>query len=104
MDLQCLIRGEWNWPVSCLNDSETQETGGIPPDPPLEAWSFGARLENRSVFNLDPRLPFIFTVETQSNEPLYNEVIGIRNDFLQPGLNYNKMYGTEPLFNEITSL
>ena len=30
------------------------------------------------------------------NEPLYNEVLGIMNDFLQPGQNYNKMYGTEP--------
>ena len=35
------------------------------------------------------------------NEPLCNEVLGIRNDFLQPGQNYNKMYGTEPRFNEI---
>ena len=21
------VRGEWNWPISCLNDSETQERG-----------------------------------------------------------------------------
>ena len=35
------------------------------------------------------------------NEPLCNEVLGIRNDFLQPSQNYNKMYGTEPRFNEI---
>ena len=24
-DLQGVIRGEWNWPISCLNDSETRE-------------------------------------------------------------------------------
>ena len=41
---------------------------------PLEAWAFGARLENRSVFILDPRLPFVFTVEPQFNESLYNDV------------------------------
>ena len=35
------------------------------------------------------------------NEPLYNEVLDITNDFLQPGQNYSKMYGTEPRFNEI---
>ena len=23
----CFIQGEWNWPISCLNDSETQERG-----------------------------------------------------------------------------
>ena len=41
------------------------------------------------------------TVEPRFNEPLYNEVLGITNDFLQPGQNYRKMYGTEPRFNEI---
>ena len=41
-------------------------------------------------------------MEPRFNEPLYNEVLGITNDFnLQPGQNYNKMYGTEHLFNEI---
>ena len=25
--LSCLIRGAWNWPISCLNDSEIQERG-----------------------------------------------------------------------------
>ena len=25
--LQGFIQGEWNWPISCLNDSETQERG-----------------------------------------------------------------------------
>ena len=40
-------------------------------------------------------------MEPRFNEPIYNEVLGIKNDFLQPGQNYNKMYGTEPLFNEI---
>ena len=44
---------------------------------------------------------FLQTVEPRFNEPIYNEVIGITNDFLQPGQNYNKMYGTEPRFNEI---
>ena len=31
---------------------------------------------------------------------LHNEVLGITKDFLQPGQNYNKMYGTEPRCNE----
>ena len=26
-DLQGFIQGEWNWPISCLIDSETQERG-----------------------------------------------------------------------------
>ena len=42
----------------------------------------------------------ITTVEPRFNESLYNEVLGITNDFLQPGQNYSKMYGTEPRFNE----
>ena len=41
------------------------------------------------------------TVEPRFNEPLYNDVLGMTNDFLQPGQRYNKMYGTEPRFNEI---
>ena len=41
------------------------------------------------------------TVELRFNEPLYNEVLGIKNDFHQPGQNYSKMYGTETRFNEI---
>ena len=41
------------------------------------------------------------TVELRFNEPLYNEVLGIKKDFLQPGQNYSKMYGTETRFNEI---
>ena len=41
------------------------------------------------------------TVELRFNEPLYNKVLGIKNDFLQPGQNYSKMYGTETRFNEI---
>ena len=40
-------------------------------------------------------------MEPRFNEPLYNEVLGITNDFLQPGQNYRKMYETEPRFNEI---
>ena len=35
------------------------------------------------------------TVEHRFNEPLYNEVLGIKNGFLQRGENHNKMYGTE---------
>ena len=41
-----------------------------------------------------------FTVEPRFNEPLYNEVLGITNHFLQPGQHYSKMYGTEPRYNE----
>ena len=41
------------------------------------------------------------TVEPRFNEPLYNEVLGITNDCLQPGQNYCKMYGTGPRYNEI---
>ena len=63
---KCCIRGEWNWPISHLNDSETQERGlegvkiqkiswgSMPPYPPR---SFGACIGNQSVFILDPRLP-----------------------------------------------
>ena len=40
-------------------------------------------------------------MEPGFNEPLYNDVLGMTNDFLQPGQRYNKMYGTEPRFNEI---
>ena len=32
--------------------------------------------------------------------PLYNEVLGITNDILQPGQSYSKMCGTEPRYNE----
>ena len=35
------------------------------------------------------------------NEPLYNELLGITNDILQPGQSYSEMYGTEPRYNEI---
>ena len=67
--MQSFIQGKWDWPISCLKDSETQEKGlyflgcqnlkhfqGEPaPDPP-EACASGVRLGNRSVFILDPRL------------------------------------------------
>ena len=43
----------------------------------------------------------LYTEKPRFNEPLYNEVLGITNDFLQPDQNYSKMYGTEHLFNEI---
>ena len=36
----------------------------------------------------------------QLNEPLYNEVLGITNDFLQLNITLSKVYGTEPC-NEI---
>ena len=42
-----------------------------------------------------------YTVEPRFNEPLYNEVLGITKDILQPGQSYSKMYGTErPRYNE----
>ena len=41
------------------------------------------------------------TVEPGFNEPLYNKVLGITKDFLQPGQNYSKVYGAEPLFNKL---
>ena len=54
------------WPISCLNDSETQERGlkgekskqfpGEARPTPLEDCAFGASLGNRSVFILVPRL------------------------------------------------
>ena len=61
VQLKGFIRGEWNWPISCLNGSETQGVeipknipGEACPRTPLETYPFGARLENRSVFILDP--------------------------------------------------
>ena len=36
------------------------------------------------------------TVEPRFNQPLYNEILGITNDFLPPGQNYGKICGTEP--------
>ena len=44
---------------------------------------------------------FPATGEPLFNEPLYNEVLGITNDILQPGQSYSKMYGKEPRYNEI---
>ena len=41
-----------------------------------------------------------FTVGRRLNEPLYNEVLGITNDFLQLNITLSKVYGTEPC-NEI---
>ena len=40
------------------------------------------------------------TAEPRFNKPLYNKVLDIINDFLQPGQNYSKMYGTKPRYNE----
>ncbi len=45
-------------------------------------------------------MPVICTVEPRFNEPLYNEVLGLTNDILQPGQNYSKMYETGPRYNE----
>ena len=41
------------------------------------------------------------TVNPRCNEPLYNEVLGIKNDFLY--LSNSKIYEKEPRYNE-TSL
>ena len=40
-------------------------------------------------------------MEPRFNEPLYNEDLGVRNDVLQPGQSYSKLYATEPRYNEI---
>ena len=37
---------------------------------------------------------------TSIYEPLYNEVLGITNDILQPGQSYSEIYGTGPRYNE----
>ena len=55
---------------------------------------------NLKVSNYYLRYPHC-TVEPRFNEPLYNEVLGMTNDFLQPGRRCNKMYKTEPRFYEI---
>ena len=41
------------------------------------------------------------TMEPQFNEPLYNEILSITNEF--PGPSDSKIYGKEPRYNE-TSL
>ena len=48
------IWGEWNWPISCLNESK-KLPGGVRlqrPPPPLEDCTFGACLRNRSALIL----------------------------------------------------
>ena len=40
------------------------------------------------------------TVETRFNEPVFNEVLDIMNDFLCPSQSYSKMHGIEPRYNE----
>ena len=40
------------------------------------------------------------TVEPRFNEPLFNEVLDITNDFLCPSQSYSKMHGIEPRYNE----
>ena len=39
-------------------------------------------------------------MEPQFNKPLRNEVLGVMNDFLQPGQNYNELNETELSYNE----
>ena len=39
-------------------------------------------------------------MEPQFNKPLRNEFLGVMNDFLQPGQNYNELNGTELSYNE----
>ena len=46
--------------------------------------------------NLFAKPRFRYTVEPRYNEPLYNEVLGITNDFLYP--NNSKMYEKEPRY------
>ena len=49
----------------------------------------------------NPVYDFSNTVEPPFNEPLYNEILGMSTNYLlQPGQNYNKMYGTEPSYND----
>ena len=63
-------------------------------------------LANKLVFNCEMKslqlkhilLIILNTVEPRFNEPLYNEVLGITNDFLYPS--DNKRYGKVPQYNE----
>ena len=69
--MQGSIREEWNWPISCLNDSETQERETLGT---LNRKNFPwaarlGKLGNRSVFSLDPRL---FLSKTSKNKLLKN--------------------------------
>ena len=59
-------------------------------------------LPSCSLFSPFPRtlLQCKTTVEPPFNEPLYNEVLGITCDILEPGPTYSKTYGTEPRYNE----
>ena len=40
------------------------------------------------------------SVEPRFNEPLFNEVLDIRNDVLRLGQSYSKIYGIELRYNE----
>ena len=57
------------------------------------------RVQNRGQGGGGETCP-LYTVEPRFNEPLHTKVLGIMNDFLQTGQNYNKMCGTEPRYNE----
>ncbi len=53
-----------------------------------------------SMWSIMGLIQMLATVEPRFNEPLYNKVLGITNDILQPSQNYSKMYGTGPPYNE----
>ena len=57
--------------------------------------------DRNGTLSIDKIVPCSHTVEPRIIKPLYNEGLVMTNDFLQPGQNYSKMYGTEPRFNEI---
>ena len=57
--------------------------------------------DRNGTLSIDKIVPCSHTVEPRIIKPLYNEGLAMTNDFLQPGQNYSKMYGTEPRFNEI---
>ena len=58
------------------------------------------KLQYRTV-QFNPPISNLVMMELLFNKPLYNEVLGTTNDFLQPLQNNSKMYGTEPRFNKI---
>ena len=46
----------------------------------------------------------MITVEPRFNEPRFNEFPDLGHKFIQLGQNYNKMYGKESRFNEISDI
>ena len=62
---------------------------------------FGANLQSFCCLRLQAYMfKNMSIVEPRFNEPLYNDVLGIAEDILQPGQSYSTMYGTEPWYNE----